>query len=338
MFVVYVKNRSIMNYKFAVSCLFFLSAFPVFAQQSPDFTQYPAEIRQTKPKKPDFKTNPQTKIHQKAINNSVKKGVNFAGHYILTALDCGAQCVGYAITDAETGKIFLPSKLQNLTLGASKSASFGEYRTDSRLLILNSAAAPEKRLFDEWNGAEIKEIAAAAVAVKPVTPQILPIFNSAVAQISGRTNVPVLLPSLIPDPKFLPKILPLNEGATELSFYSAVITAKDSEYALSVDTTPDCAGRPNCNYGRISGIKNSAAAPVSTTAIEFSRADAKTVALAGGIKGFYIPATDNPRAVTGTRLFWLDGQGNQYAVSLKRAPLEDITALANSLIENAPVK
>ena len=61
---------------------------------------------------------------------------NFAGHYILTAWGCGAECLAGAVIDAKTGKVYW----RNFSVccwGARSDDKFNpiEFRRDSRLII-----------------------------------------------------------------------------------------------------------------------------------------------------------------------------------------------------------
>ena len=40
------------------------------------------------------------------IREAAKLRPNFAGHYILAAWGCGAECLSYAIIDAQTGTVY----------------------------------------------------------------------------------------------------------------------------------------------------------------------------------------------------------------------------------------
>ena len=163
---------------------------------------------------------------------------------------------------------------------------------------------------------------------------ILPAFETVAAQLKTQKTVPVLLPSEIPPPKFLPRIIPAQEGDTALRFYSSISVLKKSEYVLSIDITPDCKARPNCNYGMISGRKNGSKKPSVPADFQTDLKKAETIALSDGLRGFYTPAPENPKAIHGAEIIWLDGKGNQYLVSLKRGAKEDVIALANSIITN----
>lgn len=49
-----------------------------------------------------------------AINDAAAKGPNFAGHYTVAQWDCGSSCLGMAVIDEATGKVF-PAPFTTLT-------------------------------------------------------------------------------------------------------------------------------------------------------------------------------------------------------------------------------
>ncbi len=75
----------------------------------------------------DFSTWPDAKQYRSAINKDLERGINFAGHYVVSSWGCPqfTDCEGYAVIDAQNGKI--------LSFGQT---SYGRprYLPDSRLL------------------------------------------------------------------------------------------------------------------------------------------------------------------------------------------------------------
>lgn len=74
-----------------------------------------------------------------------RPGPNFAGHYIIIVWGCGSGCIRMAMTDAETGTVFMPPiseggfALPMLVFpdSAGRAADF-QYRKDSRLMIVRT--------------------------------------------------------------------------------------------------------------------------------------------------------------------------------------------------------
>ena len=53
----------------------------------------------------NFMSNEQARVFKTAIEKSVAKGSNFAGHYNITTWGCGTDCFGYAVVDVQNGEI-----------------------------------------------------------------------------------------------------------------------------------------------------------------------------------------------------------------------------------------
>jgi hypothetical protein len=98
--------------------------------KSPAFAEYPIpsnEIYRDAPEAPDPSTNPMARRYRTAIEQGVRKGVNFAGHYVLVSWGCGTSCQQSAVVDAITGRVY-----------PGPESSYGyAFKTDSRLLITN---------------------------------------------------------------------------------------------------------------------------------------------------------------------------------------------------------
>jgi hypothetical protein len=92
------------------------------------FTDHPSEVvSNARLHDADFSTWPDAKRYRSAINKDVSRGINFAGHYVISSWGCPQfeSCEGYAVIDALSGKI--------LSFGQT---SYGRprYLPDSRLL------------------------------------------------------------------------------------------------------------------------------------------------------------------------------------------------------------
>ena len=75
--------------------------------------------------------------YRQALLEAASQPVNFAGHYVLTSIGCGAGCVQVAAIDAGTGAVaWLPATVCCWPLTTTDPL---EYRRDSRLLIVRGA-------------------------------------------------------------------------------------------------------------------------------------------------------------------------------------------------------
>ena len=78
------------------------------------------------------------KTFRTRLQEAARNKPNFAGHYILTAFGCGAECLMGAVIDAKTGKVFgFPHPI--CCWGASVDNNFKpiEFRVESKLIIFS---------------------------------------------------------------------------------------------------------------------------------------------------------------------------------------------------------
>jgi hypothetical protein len=74
------------------------------------------------------------------IGEEAKQGPNFAGHFTIARIGCGAASVCPAIIDVKTGSVFFPPELSSaeallMDTGDTQVDTLN-YRRDSRLLIV----------------------------------------------------------------------------------------------------------------------------------------------------------------------------------------------------------
>lgn len=144
-------------------------------------------------------------------------------------------------------------------------------------------------------------------------------FDPVVGVLKRKTQVPVALPVNFPD-----------EDAETISLW--IMTATRSEYELSLDKGEDCRGAGACNYGFITGKRNKTRKPTGTINFPFELKESRRVSLAKGIRGYFVDFTCGA-SCDSAKIFWLQN-GFQYMVGIKAGGLEDLTKLANSVINN----
>lgn len=136
--------------KLAIAAASFSISLCGHAQTSaPSFEQFPITERFAKPAAPPYLKRQRDREFRTALNEAAKKPVNFAGHYVLTTIGCGASCVLVAALDAKTGRVaWLPFTLCCWNVSIPEPVLF---RLDSDLLILNGqrneAGAPGPHYF-----------------------------------------------------------------------------------------------------------------------------------------------------------------------------------------------
>jgi len=111
--------------------------------KTPDFAEFPAGDRfDGKPAALKIVT-PQARKYRTMLRDSVKDGVNFAGHYIVGQWGCGGGCVQFAIIDAKTGDVFFPGFYVSVVDGPEEKMDEIpeplQFKPDSKLLIVTGA-------------------------------------------------------------------------------------------------------------------------------------------------------------------------------------------------------
>jgi hypothetical protein len=106
------------------------------------FNHYPATPLpgHFRPIPPMVKTG-QAHTYRTVIRDEAKSGPNFAGHYTLARIGCGAATTCLAIVDAATGRVYFPPSLGSATAllmdtGQQPDLETLNYRLDSRLLVV----------------------------------------------------------------------------------------------------------------------------------------------------------------------------------------------------------
>jgi len=81
---------------------------PCSEKKHPEFKEYlTAETFAGKAHPPTLAT-PLDRKYRTVINESVAKGVNFAGQYVVAVWGCGTGCQKFVIVDAKTGTVYDP--------------------------------------------------------------------------------------------------------------------------------------------------------------------------------------------------------------------------------------
>jgi len=85
-------------------------------------------------------THGRARLYRTLLREQAKQAPNFAGHYTIIRIGCGAATVCPAIMDTETGKVFFPPELKVaeallMDIGHADFETLN-YRRDSRVLIV----------------------------------------------------------------------------------------------------------------------------------------------------------------------------------------------------------
>lgn len=145
-----------LNQKKIHYCLAACLAFSIQATRIPRYKDFPAEPFSGKPAAPIITKD--LEEFRAAITEGVSAGPNFAGHYSLIRLSCGASCILFAIVNAKTGSIFVSnfsiafgSNLQQEKLREDEPLQF---KSNSALLVVVGSRNEkgEGVYFYKWSG------------------------------------------------------------------------------------------------------------------------------------------------------------------------------------------
>lgn len=187
------------------------------------------------------------------------------------------------------------------------------------------------------------------------SPQLMLEFTSVVKELRNRTQVPVVLPTLVfypihdysgtptsPTSNYEKITLGNNkpEFFTSLSEYTSA-----TRYEISLDVTADCGGAGACDFGYLVGEKIFSDPSIVPTIFSEtqqqwrndlppirSSENPAVVQLAQGITGYFVPYTCAARCST-SQMIW-DSNGYRYTIAIEQASQEVLTEMANSAIIN----
>ncbi|WP_174291893.1 hypothetical protein [Sphingomonas bacterium] len=99
-----------------------------------DYARYPAAIvRHLRPVSPPL-TDARLRENRTALRAAARQRPDFAGHWVLATIGCGASCIQPAALDRLTGRVvWFPATLCCWPLTVSEPLS---YRINSRLLVV----------------------------------------------------------------------------------------------------------------------------------------------------------------------------------------------------------
>src|SRR5688572_4253247 len=103
--------------------------------QAQNFRRYPAKVERAKAKAIDFRNSPGASAFRTRLRDGLRRGVNFAGHYVLVGWGCGTGCVSGAIIDARNGRVHFPKEFNAFGVAYTNDEYNEplEYRKKSRL-------------------------------------------------------------------------------------------------------------------------------------------------------------------------------------------------------------
>ncbi len=182
------------------------------------------------------------------------------------------------------------------------------------------------------------------IDVRSVGPDAVDYTLEVVIPPAGESSVPAGLPQVIPPefelymqalaltggPVMLPAEFPVEEGLPAV--YPYIFTADEGEYEFSLDYGEEGQGTGACHYGSMSGKQIGGTEPVGTRTFPFDMNQARPLALANNIAGYFTESVCGANCNDAT-VYWIYN-GFQYMVGLKGAPEAKVVELANAAIFN----
>jgi hypothetical protein len=103
------------------------------------FAHYRVPVSKSKPVEPDVRSG-DAHTYRTVIRDEAKAGPNFAGHYTVIKIGCGAATSCIAIADAISGHVYFPPNLRSATSLLMDTGKFDlrslNYRLASRMMIV----------------------------------------------------------------------------------------------------------------------------------------------------------------------------------------------------------
>ncbi|MGH9967421.1 MAG: hypothetical protein ACREBG_06260 [Pyrinomonadaceae bacterium] len=129
-----------------------------FAQEKnlPRFEGYPAQEKFMGKPAPAIISHPRARLFRTMIRTQARNEPNFAGRYTLATWGCGSGCQGFAMIDAQTGRVYFNPKALNVGTVPYQDEDSLQFRTDSRLLVVSGYVdgfrgyQSEAKFYYEW--------------------------------------------------------------------------------------------------------------------------------------------------------------------------------------------
>jgi len=146
----------------------------------PRFADYPAAKKFTgKPAAPVL-SSAKARRYRTIIWRDAATGPNFAGHYTVADWGCGSTCVGFAVVDARTGKVYFHPEVSRAMQVPYQAENVLQYRLDSRLLVIaGESERPQGKVsvgkfYYEWKEEQFSLIGKSEIQLETGAPPLPP--------------------------------------------------------------------------------------------------------------------------------------------------------------------
>ena len=136
--------------------LFVLGAASAQGPTFPRFESYPVSGVFSGTPAPAIIAHPRARLFRTTIKEQAKDQPNFAGHYRVATWGCGTDCVGLALIDARTGKVYFNPRALHVGGVPYQDEERLQFRPDSRLMIISGSVdgfngyRDEAKFYYEW--------------------------------------------------------------------------------------------------------------------------------------------------------------------------------------------
>jgi hypothetical protein len=146
------------------------AVFAAGQRSAPQFNQYAVPVERARARNIDFKRSPGASSFRTRLSEGLRRGVNFAGHYVVVGWGCGTGCISGAIVDARDGRVYWPDQFHAMATATTETGYVDEpvqYKQNSRLLIINGIPGqaadddpqhPQGIYYYEWRGNRLSKV------------------------------------------------------------------------------------------------------------------------------------------------------------------------------------
>lgn len=118
----------------------------------PTFSQYPAKVEKARAKAIDFRHSRGAETFRTRLTDGLRRGVNFAGHYVVVGWGCGTGCISGGIIDARNGRVYFPNAFHDIGVWYDDSGYIAEpvkFRKNSRLFVISGISGDQEERNDD---------------------------------------------------------------------------------------------------------------------------------------------------------------------------------------------
>lgn len=146
----------------------------------PRFTDYSATEKFTGIPAAPVLSAAAARRYRTIIQRDSAAGPNFAGHYTVAVWGCGSTCVGFAVVDAQTGKVYFHPEVSRAMQVPYQVENVLQFRLDSRLLVIAGESeglqgkASVGKFYYEWSDEQFSLVGKSEIQLETGAPPLPP--------------------------------------------------------------------------------------------------------------------------------------------------------------------